>query len=231
MEEEEGLKENVEAEEVEKEVIEEKRVCTVDGSSLQNIEVYLKWEASKENPGKFITTLKVVKDASLADLRKLIAIYLGADNQAFIFLMLGDPTGASVPKEKEATIQVTKLPLCNNKSNGYLASLRPLKGMQSPKRKPGRSGHLLHKNCVSGSLSCSCKRFSGKGRCSCTSLLLNRSISNSFSLQQQESRAACVLQTAWRRYKREKLQKSPRLAKEGSLSATDHHAVSETQHK
>ncbi|CAL2250721.1 unnamed protein product [Prunus armeniaca] len=30
---------------------------------------------------------------------------------------------------------------------------------------------------------------------------------------------------------KEKLQKSPRLAKEGSLSATDHHAVSETQHK
>ncbi|CAL8151188.1 unnamed protein product [Prunus armeniaca] len=116
MEEEEGLKENVEAEEVEKEVIEEKRVCMVDGSSLQSnynmgttesslniigfqgelrpfadadIEVYLKWEASKENPGKFITTLKVVKDASLADLRKLIAIYLGADNHAFIFLMLG----------------------------------------------------------------------------------------------------------------------------------------------
>ncbi|CAL8990029.1 unnamed protein product [Prunus brigantina] len=99
-------------------------------------EVYVKWEASKENPGKFITTLKVVKDASLADLRKLIEIYLGADNQAFTFLMLGDPTGASVPKEKEATIQATKLPLCNNKSNGYLASLRPLKGMQSPSQLP-----------------------------------------------------------------------------------------------
>ncbi|CAB4269233.1 unnamed protein product [Prunus armeniaca] len=49
--------------------------------------------------------------------------------------------------------------------------------------------------------------------------------------EQWEPRAACVLQTAWRRCKREKLQKSPRLAKEGSLSATDHHAVSETQHK
>ncbi|CAL8165956.1 unnamed protein product [Prunus armeniaca] len=182
MEEEEGLKENVEAEEVEKDVIEEKRMCMVDGSSLQrlstytncesakqksrgrswqggddrlvrirniftlcgnyrelsqhvttpaptvasvkseneqklteeikkNTEVYVKWEASKENPGKFITTLKVVKDASLDDLRKLIAIYLGADNQAFTFLMLGDPSGASVPKEKEETIQATKLPL------------------------------------------------------------------------------------------------------------------------
>ncbi|CAL9017260.1 unnamed protein product [Prunus brigantina] len=141
MEEEEGLKENVEAEEVEKEVTEEKRVCMVDGSSLQSTynmgsltslpkdyqhtptlsqhvttpaptvasvkseneqklteevnKMYVKWEASKENPGKFITTFKVVKDASLADLRKLIAIYLGADNQAFTFLMLGDPTGAS----------------------------------------------------------------------------------------------------------------------------------------
>ncbi|CAL8161108.1 unnamed protein product [Prunus armeniaca] len=36
MEEEEGLKENVEAEEVEKEVMEEKRLCMVDGSSLQS---------------------------------------------------------------------------------------------------------------------------------------------------------------------------------------------------
>lgn len=54
------------------------------------IEVYVKWEASKENPGKFITTLKVVKDATLADLRKLVEIYLGADNhQAFTFLVLG----------------------------------------------------------------------------------------------------------------------------------------------
>jgi kinesin family protein 11 len=53
------------------------------------IEVYVKWEASKEIPGKFITTLKVVKDASLADLRKLIEISLGADNQAFTFLVLG----------------------------------------------------------------------------------------------------------------------------------------------
>ncbi|VVA11264.1 PREDICTED: cyclic [Prunus dulcis] len=55
--------------------------------------------------------------------------------------------------------------------------------------------------------------------------------SNSFGLKQWQPRAACVLQTAWRRHKREKLQKSPRLAKEGSLSAADHLAVSETQHK
>jgi kinesin family protein 11 len=53
------------------------------------IEVHVKWEASKGNSGNFITTLKVLKDATLADLRKLIEIYLAADNQAFTFLVLG----------------------------------------------------------------------------------------------------------------------------------------------
>lgn len=54
------------------------------------IEVHVKWEASKEIPGKFITTLKVAKDASLADLRKLIEVSLGAaDSQAFTFLVIG----------------------------------------------------------------------------------------------------------------------------------------------
>lgn len=53
-------------------------------------EVYVKWEASKENPGKFITTLKVLRDSSLADLRKLIEMHLGEDKQqAFTFLVLG----------------------------------------------------------------------------------------------------------------------------------------------
>ncbi|KAM5553215.1 kinesin-like protein KIN-10A [Rosa sericea] len=106
-----------------------------DGTDA-DCEVYVKWESSKENPGKFITTLRVVKDASLADLRKLIEIYLGADNQAFNFLVLGDPTGAAVPREKEATIQTTKLPLCNGETNGYLACLRPLKGTQGMQCSP-----------------------------------------------------------------------------------------------
>lgn len=57
--------------------------------SDEQIEVCVKWEASKENAGNIITTLKIVKDATLADLRKLIEIYLGADNQAFTFLVLG----------------------------------------------------------------------------------------------------------------------------------------------
>ncbi|KAK0606850.1 hypothetical protein LWI29_005171 [Acer saccharum] len=95
----------------------------------QQIEVYVKWEASKENPGKFITTLKVVKDATLADLRKLIEIYLGVDNQPFNFLVLGDPSGAPVPKEKESTTMASKLPICNQ-SNGHLACLQSIRGTQ-----------------------------------------------------------------------------------------------------
>jgi kinesin family protein 11 len=60
-----------------------------DGNDAK-IEVYVKWEASREIPGKFITTLKVAKDASLADLRKLIEVSLGAaDSQAFTFLVIG----------------------------------------------------------------------------------------------------------------------------------------------
>ncbi|KDP40358.1 hypothetical protein JCGZ_02356 [Jatropha curcas] len=89
------------------------------------IDVHVKWETSKVNNGKFITTLKVVRSATLADLRKLIEIHLGAENQAFSFLVLGDPTGAPIPKEKESTVQAIKLPICNNQSQGYLACLRP----------------------------------------------------------------------------------------------------------
>ena len=59
------------------------------GSNDSQIEVHVKWETSKGNNGKFITTLTVLKDATLADLRKLIEIYLAADNQAFTFLVLG----------------------------------------------------------------------------------------------------------------------------------------------
>ncbi|KAJ6981505.1 hypothetical protein NC653_024794 [Populus alba x Populus x berolinensis] len=100
------------------------------------IEVHVKWEASIGNSGNFITTLKVLKDATLADLRKLIEIYLAADNQAFTFLVLGDPTGAPVPKEKESTVQAIKLPICNYQSHGYLACLRPAKGTQDSNHLP-----------------------------------------------------------------------------------------------
>ncbi|KZV55531.1 P-loop containing nucleoside triphosphate hydrolases superfamily protein [Dorcoceras hygrometricum] len=97
------------------------------------IEVYVKWEALKENPGKFITTLKVSKDSTLADLRKLIESHLGGTQQAFTFLVLGDPSGAPVPKEEEATTHASKLPICNNQSLGHLACLRPL---EPPTQRP-----------------------------------------------------------------------------------------------
>ncbi|OWM70496.1 kinesin-like protein KIN-10A [Punica granatum] len=106
-----------------------------NGSTDSQIEVYVKWEAgSKENQntGKFITTLKIVKDASLADLRKLIEIYLGSDNQAFTFVGLGDPAGGPVSREKEAAVQVSKLPICSGHLRGHLACLRPTKGNNSP---------------------------------------------------------------------------------------------------
>ncbi|KAL0392705.1 UNVERIFIED_CONTAM: Kinesin-like protein KIN-10A [Sesamum radiatum] len=101
-----------------------------------DIEVYVKWEASKENPGKFITTLKVLKDSTLADLRKLIEIHLGSNQQAFTFLVLGDPSGAPVPKEKETKTQTSKLPICNNELRGRLACLRPVKAIQRPNHQP-----------------------------------------------------------------------------------------------
>ncbi|GAB2265935.1 hypothetical protein Dimus_000968 [Dionaea muscipula] len=96
------------------------------------MEVYVKWEATKETTGKFLTKLKVEKDASLADLRQLIEIHLGIDKQDFTFLSLGDPTGAPVPREKEATMLASKLPACSNQLGGHLACLRASRGTQSP---------------------------------------------------------------------------------------------------
>ncbi|KAK6929749.1 Kinesin motor domain [Dillenia turbinata] len=100
------------------------------------IEVYVKWEATKENPGKIISTFKVLKDSSLADLRKLVESHLGLDKRAFAFLALGDPTGAPVAKEKEATVLASKLPICSNQIGGHLACLRPTKGLQPPNHVP-----------------------------------------------------------------------------------------------
>lgn len=98
-----------------------------------DLEVHVKWEAaSKENPG-IITTLKVVKDSTLADLRKLIKMYLGADNQELNFL---DMSGAPVPKEEEPITPVSKLPWFNNQLHGYLACLRPVKGTKQPNYEP-----------------------------------------------------------------------------------------------
>ncbi|XP_068666977.1 kinesin-like protein KIN-10A [Aristolochia californica] len=103
------------------------------------VEVYVKWEATKECGGKFITKLMVLNNSSLADLRKQIEYHFGEENKKqafFAFLMLGDPTGAPVAREKEQTIQVSKLPICNNQRSGHLASLRPVKKMQRPDQMP-----------------------------------------------------------------------------------------------
>ncbi|CAF1856211.1 hypothetical protein Bca52824_046795 [Brassica carinata] len=98
---------------------------SVDEGNNGQIDIYVKWEATTtDNPRKqLITTLRVTKDATLADLRKLIEIYLGSDNQAFTFLKLGEPCGAQVAKEKESTVEATSLPFCNG--HAYLATLRP----------------------------------------------------------------------------------------------------------
>ncbi|KAJ4904540.1 P-loop containing nucleoside triphosphate hydrolases superfamily protein [Raphanus sativus] len=102
---------------------------SVDESNSGQIDIYVKWEATTDTPRKqLITTLKVTKDATLADLRKLIEIYLGSDNQAFTFLKLGEPCGAQVAKEKESSVQATSLPFCNG--HAYLATLRPGKSSQ-----------------------------------------------------------------------------------------------------
>ncbi|KAG9445731.1 hypothetical protein H6P81_011859 [Aristolochia fimbriata] len=104
------------------------------------VEVYVKWEATKECGGKFITKLKVLNNSSLADLRKQIESHFGEENkkQAFAFLMLGDPTGAPVAREKEQAVQVSKLPSFNNQKSGHLASLRLVKKtmMQRPDHLP-----------------------------------------------------------------------------------------------
>ncbi|KAK4340643.1 hypothetical protein RND71_039144 [Anisodus tanguticus] len=98
-----------------------------------DLAVHVKWEApSKENPG-IITTLRVVKGSSLADLRKLIEIYLGADNQELNFL---DMSSAPVPKEEEAITPVSKLPWFNNQLHGYLACLRPVNATEQPNYLP-----------------------------------------------------------------------------------------------
>ncbi|KAK4356994.1 hypothetical protein RND71_022604 [Anisodus tanguticus] len=95
-----------------------------------DLEVHVKWEAaSKENPG-VATKVKVDRDSSLADLRKLIEIHLDADSPAFTFLAVGDSSGAPVPKEQEVVTPVSKLPKCNNLSRCHLAYLRAVKGAQ-----------------------------------------------------------------------------------------------------
>ncbi|RRT43149.1 hypothetical protein B296_00056617 [Ensete ventricosum] len=85
------------------------------------VDIYVKWEASKESSGNLIRKLEVSRNSSLADLRKLVYVFEQ------------DPSGAPVAREKEARTQVDELPICNNQLNSHLACLRPIKkGIQKP---------------------------------------------------------------------------------------------------
>ncbi|XP_062221608.1 kinesin-like protein KIN-10A [Phragmites australis] len=90
------------------------------------LEVYIKWES-----GNLIKGLKLLQNSRLSDLRKLIEAHFeeaGSKQQhQFTFLLLGDPSGAPVSREKEASLQISKLPHWNNQPNSYLACLRAAK--------------------------------------------------------------------------------------------------------
>ncbi|RWW83376.1 hypothetical protein BHE74_00008124 [Ensete ventricosum] len=90
------------------------------------VDIYVKWEASKESSGNLIRRkLEVSRNSSLADLRKLFYVFEQ------------DPSGAPVAREKEACTQVDELPICNNQLNSHLACLRPIKkGIQKPDHVP-----------------------------------------------------------------------------------------------
>ncbi|KAF0933444.1 hypothetical protein E2562_018540 [Oryza meyeriana var. granulata] len=91
------------------------------------IDVYIKWES-----GHLIKGLKLLSNSCLSDLRKLLEAHFdeaagSKQKDQFTFLLLGDPSGAPVSKEKEAGVPISKLPNCNNQPNCYLACLRAVK--------------------------------------------------------------------------------------------------------
>ncbi|KAF7086789.1 hypothetical protein CFC21_090051 [Triticum aestivum] len=116
-------------------VPEELKSCTTDGEANGPskkereglLDVYIKWES-----GSLIKGLKLLPTACLSDLRKLIEAHFeeaGSKQQhhQFTFLLLGDPSGAPVSREKEAAVQISRLPNWNNQTNSYLACLRVAK--------------------------------------------------------------------------------------------------------
>ncbi|KAG2654829.1 kinesin-like protein KIN-10A [Panicum virgatum] len=88
------------------------------------LEVYIKWES-----GNLIKGLKLLRNSCLSDLRKLIEAHFEEQSgkDQFIFLLLGDPSGGPVSREKEASVQISKLPHWNNQPDSYLACLRAAK--------------------------------------------------------------------------------------------------------
>ncbi|KAL2613049.1 hypothetical protein R1flu_024741 [Riccia fluitans] len=91
-----------------------------------HIDVYVKWESSKESSGKQICVLKVAKGSTLEELRNVILPHIAAmPKHAFSFLMLGDQGGAPVERDLESDIRVSSLPEGPGGHNSLLASLRP----------------------------------------------------------------------------------------------------------
>ena len=69
-----------------------KENCKPEGQEGDGMmEVCVKWEASKEFTGNIIKKMKILKESTLSDLRKLIEVHLEEDNdkQSFSFLLLG----------------------------------------------------------------------------------------------------------------------------------------------
>ncbi|GLJ40406.1 hypothetical protein SUGI_0832070 [Cryptomeria japonica] len=86
-------------------------------------DVHVEWETLNGASRKLLQIIKTSKSTYLTDLRKMIEPHIG-EKQEFIFLMLGDPNGAPVSRENEASIQITSLPDCQNQCNSRLACLR-----------------------------------------------------------------------------------------------------------
>ncbi|KAF8691693.1 hypothetical protein HU200_040079 [Digitaria exilis] len=90
------------------------------------LDVYIKWES-----GNLIKGLKLLQNSCLSDLRKLIEAHFkeagGKQHHEFTFLLLKDASGAPVSRDKEASVQVTKLPHWNDHPESYLACLRAAK--------------------------------------------------------------------------------------------------------
>nr|AMS24258.1 kinesin OrphII protein [Marsilea vestita] len=89
------------------------------------LEVYVKWETSKESSGKLINAIRIKRNSTLADLRKELEKQMPESNHDFSFLMLGDPSGAPVDRESENALRVVSLPDCHTQRDRKLACLRP----------------------------------------------------------------------------------------------------------
>ncbi|AQK55525.1 P-loop containing nucleoside triphosphate hydrolase superfamily protein [Zea mays] len=90
------------------------------------LEVYIKWES-----GNLIKGLKLLHNSCLSDLRKFIEAHFeeagSKQKHQFTFLLLGDPSGAPVSRDTEASVQISRLPHWNNQPDSYLACLRAAK--------------------------------------------------------------------------------------------------------